>query len=85
MSANERMVTIARCVASSLPKALTSSLLEKVNCARRFKEKPYLKNSRSYVVRPNAPAAHDERARKNGYKHKMQRIELTKSFDFVVA
>ena len=39
-SANERKVTIARFIASGLPKALTLFQLEKVNCARRFEEKP---------------------------------------------
>ena len=33
--------TCARFVASSFPKALTLFKLEKVNCARCFKEKPY--------------------------------------------
>ena len=35
-------------------------------------------------VRPNALAAHDERERKNGDYRKILRIELAKSFDFVV-
>jgi len=34
------MVTIARFFSSSLPKALTLFQLEKVNCARCFKDKP---------------------------------------------
>ena len=39
----------------------------------------------SYEVRPDALAAHDERERKNGDYRKIRRIELAKSFDFVVA
>ena len=42
--------TCARCVASSLPKALTLPLLEKVNCARRFKGSLI---SRGFVLRPD--------------------------------
>ena len=41
-SANERIATFARFVASCLPEALTLPVLKKVNCARCFKEKPYL-------------------------------------------
>ena len=65
-----------------LAKSLTLPLLEKANCARRFKEKPYLKK---LGVRPNDLAAHDERARKNGYDHKMRCIELAKGLVDVVA
>ena len=42
--------TCARCVASGLPKALTLPLLEKVNCARRFKGSLI---SRGFVLRPD--------------------------------
>ena len=50
-------------------------MLEKLNCARRFEENPDVKKmgGMSDVLAP-----HDERARKNGYEHKMRRIELVK-------
>ena len=49
-SANERMATGTRCGASSLPEALLTSLLEKVNCARRYKKKLNLKKLRGRAL-----------------------------------
>ena len=67
------MFASTRCGASSLPEALLTSLLEKVNYARRFEEKPYF--GKLHMVGPLSLAP----------ERKMRRIEFVESSADVAA